>query len=44
MPIPMYQNLPDQDLEALYRYLMSVKPIRNAVGTTTRPAAPATKK
>lgn len=33
MPIDTLQNLPEEDLEAIYAYLMSVKPIRNAVGT-----------
>lgn len=42
MPIPTMQNLPDQDLEAIYNYLMTIKPIRNAVGKTA-PAAPATR-
>jgi hypothetical protein len=37
MPVMMYQNLPDPDLDALYAYLMSVKPIRNAVGRVTPP-------
>ena len=32
MPIPTLQNVPDADLEAIYRYLRTVKPIRNAVG------------
>ncbi|MFB3852456.1 MAG: diheme cytochrome c-553 [Vicinamibacterales bacterium] len=39
MPIPTLQNVPDEDLGAIYAFLMSVKPIRNVVG---RPAgAPA---
>jgi mono/diheme cytochrome c family protein len=29
MPIPTLQNLPDEDLEAIYNYLRTVKPIRN---------------
>jgi len=29
MPIPMIQNLPDEDLEAIYNYLRTVKPIVN---------------
>jgi len=32
MPVPNLQNLPDADLEAIYRHLMTLKPIRNAVG------------
>jgi len=29
MPIPMLQNLPDEDLEAIFNYLRTVKPVRN---------------
>jgi hypothetical protein len=36
MPIAMYQNLPDADLDAIFRFLKSQKPIRNAVGRTGR--------
>lgn len=32
MPIGGLQNLPDGDLEAIYAYLRSLKPIRNQVG------------
>ncbi len=32
MPIQTLQNLPDADLEAIFRFLKSQKPIRNAVG------------
>lgn len=32
MPIATLQNLPDQDLGAIYAYLRTLKPIRNAVG------------
>ena len=40
MPIANLQNLPDADLEALFMYLKSVKPVSNAVGRTqTMPAA-----
>jgi mono/diheme cytochrome c family protein len=35
MPIANLQNLPDRDLEALFAYLRSVKPVRNAVGRTS---------
>ncbi len=31
MPIPDMQNLPDEDLTAIYNYLRTVKPIHNAV-------------
>lgn len=39
MPIDTLQNVPEEDLEAIYAYLMSVKPIRNAVGVQ-EPATP----
>ncbi len=32
MPIATLQNLPDQDLNAIWAYLRTVKPIHNAVG------------
>lgn len=32
MPIPNLQNLPDADIEAIYRHLLTLKPIRNPVG------------
>ena len=32
MPIAMLQNLPDSDLKAIWAYLRSLKPIKNAVG------------
>jgi len=35
MPIPFIQNLPDQDLDAIYAYLRTLKPVRNLVGRTT---------
>jgi hypothetical protein len=34
MPIGTLQNLPDQDLDAIWAYLRTVKPIRNQVGRT----------
>jgi len=34
MPIPTLQNLPDADLEAIFKFLQSLKPIKNAVGRT----------
>jgi hypothetical protein len=38
MPIPVYQNMPDPDLEAIYRYLRTVKPIRNSVNRVQQPS------
>ncbi len=35
MPIAGFQNLPDQDLEAIFRYLKSQPPVHNAVGRTS---------
>jgi mono/diheme cytochrome c family protein len=37
MPIMNLQNLPEQDLEAIWAYLRTLKPVRNAVG---RPLPP----
>ena len=37
MPIGEIQNVPDQDLDAIYAYLRTVKPIHNAVGRTAPP-------
>lgn len=34
MPIATLQNLPDADLEAIFRFLQAQKPIKNAVGKT----------
>ena len=31
MPIPMYRNFTDEDLEAIYAYLRSIPPVRNRV-------------
>jgi mono/diheme cytochrome c family protein len=41
MPSEVYQNMTDEDLRAIYAYLRTVKPIRNAVfaGLTPPPAA-----
>ena len=36
MPIEVLQNLPDQDLEAIFRFLKSQKPVRNAIGRTAK--------
>jgi mono/diheme cytochrome c family protein len=32
MPVANLQNLPDSDLRAIYSYLRTLKPVRNAVG------------
>ena len=37
MPIAEIQNLPDQDLNSIYAYLRTVKPIHNVVGRTAPP-------
>jgi hypothetical protein len=37
MPIATLQNVPDKDLDAIYSYLKSIKPIRNSVGRDTPP-------
>ena len=37
MPIAQFQNLPDSDLDAIYAYLRTVKPIRNVVGHVPMP-------
>lgn len=39
MPIPMYRNFTDQDLEAIYTYLQSIPPVRNRVPEPLPPAA-----
>lgn len=49
MPSEVYQNMTDDDLRAIFAYLRTVKPIRNAVfaGLTppaAKPAAPGTQK
>jgi mono/diheme cytochrome c family protein len=41
MPTDVYQNMKDDDLKAIYAYLRTIKPIRNAVRTGLAPAAPA---
>ncbi len=42
MPIAMYQNLPDQDLEAIFNYLRTVKPVHNDTSgkVVVKPAVP----
>jgi cytochrome c553 len=37
MPITNLQNLPDQDLEAIWAYLRTLKPVKNAVGKPLPP-------
>jgi mono/diheme cytochrome c family protein len=37
MPIQDFQNLPEKDLETLYAYLRTVKPIHNTVGHAMPP-------
>ena len=46
MPIPAYKNFTDADLEAIYTYLQSIPPIRNAVPEpiAPEPASTAAKK
>jgi len=39
MPIGMYQNLPDEDLEAIFSYLQTLKPIVNDTSGRTAPPA-----
>jgi len=41
MPTDVYQNMKDDDLKAIYAYLRTIKPIRNAVRAGLAPAAPA---
>ena len=38
MPIDVYQNLTDDDLRSIWAYLVTLKPIRNAVLATEPPA------
>ncbi|KAA2285068.1 c-type cytochrome [Arenimonas fontis] len=40
MPWPVYRNMTDQDLEAIYLYLQSIPPIRNKVPEPVPPPAP----
>ncbi|GHE37058.1 c-type cytochrome [Vulcaniibacterium thermophilum] len=39
MPIQMYRHMTDQDLEAIYTYLRTIPPIRNAVPEPQPPAS-----
>jgi mono/diheme cytochrome c family protein len=34
MPIPGLQNVPDADLDAIFKFLKTLKPVKNAVGRT----------
>jgi mono/diheme cytochrome c family protein len=43
MPIPTLQNLPDEDLEAIYNYLRTVKAVRNDTSGKAAPLAKSTK-
>ena len=38
MPIPMYRNFTDEDLEAIFTYLQSIPPVRNRVPEPLPPA------
>ena len=38
MPIPMYKHMTDEDLEAIFTYLQSIKPIENEVPEPRPPA------
>jgi hypothetical protein len=40
MPIPMYRNFNDADLEAIYAYLQSIPPVKNRVPEPLPPAVP----
>lgn len=41
MPIPMYKNFTDEDLEAIFTFLQSIPPIKNRVPEPLPPPAPA---
>ncbi len=40
MPIAMYKNFTDEDLEAIYRYLRTIPPVRNRVPDPLIPGEP----
>ena len=40
MPVDVYVNMKDDDLKAIYAYLTTIKPIRNAVRAGLPPPAP----
>jgi mono/diheme cytochrome c family protein len=44
MPSEVYQNMTDEDLRAIFAYLRTIKPIRNAVYSGLTPPADSTKK
>ena len=44
MPSEVYQNMTDDDLRAIFAYLRTIKPIRNAVYAGLTPPADATQK
>ena len=39
MPIPMYKNFVDADLEAIFAYLQSIAPLRNRVPEPLSPSS-----
>jgi hypothetical protein len=41
MPVDVYVNMKDDDLKAIFAYLKTIKPIRNAVRAGLPPPAPA---
>jgi len=41
MPVDVYVNMKDEDLKAIFAYLKTIKPIRNAVRAGLPPPAPA---
>ena len=43
MPVDVYVNMKDDDLKAIFAYLKTIKPIRNAVRAGIPPPAPAKK-
>jgi hypothetical protein len=44
MPVDVYVNMKDEDLKAIYAYLRTIKPIRNAVRAGLPPASAPAKK
>jgi len=43
MPIPVYNNFTDADLESIFAYLRTIPPVKNRVPEPRPPAAPAAK-
>ena len=39
MPVDVYVNMKDEDLKAIYAYLKTIKPVRNAVRAGLAPPA-----